>query len=202
MKYFKTICNMIRYSDISSTPKSYAETNNRIAFIQETMEEYIKSSIEYEVINIFIYGKNARWYLNPEIIDKCDSIHFPHFLTQPIHDVVADGFRYNYRNGIERPVFEENINSFFSEVYKDTYFLDKINESDWFICKLWYDFAISAIMNSDIIRSLGYCFYYFIEDDESDYQHHRSVNLSYKAANAYQIIHPEIKWSHMFGETF
>ena len=186
---------------ITNCPKSQEEADNIIASIQAVMEDYIKSSIYNIVVDSFIYGKNSSYYLNPEIIEKCNETLFPHYLTQPIHDAVADVFRYNYRNGIERPIFEENIKSFFSEIYKDTYFLDKIIESDWFICKIWYDFAISAIMNSDIIRNLGYSFYYFIEDDKTDHQHHRSVDFSYKAANAYQIKHPEIKWNHMFGET-
>lgn len=177
--------------DVTNCPKSYIEMHNRIASIQIMMEDYIKSSIRSVVLDNFIYGKNSSYYLNPEIIDKCNEFIFPHYLTQPIHDVVADVFRYKYQNGIERPIFEEDIKSYFSGIYKDTYFLEKIEERDWLLCKIWYDFVMSAIMDPSIMRNLGYCFYYFIEDDKKDHQHHRSLIYSYKAANSYQMKHQE-----------
>lgn len=119
---------------------------------------------------------------------------------QPIHDVIAEVFRYKHHEGIQLSIVEDDAEEFFSKIYKDTDFLKHIDSRYHKICKMWYDFILHELDQSYIVRTLGYSFYFFVADHEIDRHHKRSVDLSYEVARMYKAKHSEIKWKTLYDE--
>lgn len=189
---------MLSMSDANYSQYDYQENITRIVNIQEEMEVYIKSSIQVYFENRFVYGHNSRDYLEPEVKEKYSEVGLPHYLTQPIHDVIAEVFRYNHHEGVQLSIIEDDVEEFFSKIYKDTDFLKRIAPRYHKICKMWYDFVLHELDQSFIVRTLGYSFYYYVADDEKDHYHKRSMDLSYEVAHMYKAKHPEIKWKNLY----
>ncbi len=190
----KTIAPMFAETDEPYSRYSHEEKATRIVNIQEAMEPYLKSTIHYIVSNEFFDGSRSCYYLERSVIEKYRyyNHHCNHQLLQPIHDVIAEVFRYQNRGGVQRPLMEIDYSEYFSHIYVDVDFLEAVDASYQFVCVQWYEFVCREMKTPEIIRLMGYSLMHY--DDENDYYHERSRNESYLAARYYQDCHPEIKW--------
>ena len=119
------------------------EKATRIVNIQEAMEPYLKSTIHYIVSNEFFESARASYYLERSIIEKYryGNYYCNHQLLQPIHDVIAEVFRYQNRSGVQRPLMEIDYSDYFSHIYVDVDFLEAVDVSYHFVCVQWYEFV-------------------------------------------------------------
>ena len=191
---------MLSMSDSKYSQYDYQESVTRIVNIQQEMESYIKSCIHGYIEDRFIYACNSDDFLDPEIKEIFREVRLPHYLMQPIHDVIAEVFRYNHHEGVQISITEDDVEEFFSKEYNDTDFLKHIDPRYHKICKMWHDFVLHELDQSFIVRTLGYSFYYFVADNDKDHHHKRSVDLSKEVARLYKARHHEIKWNTLYDD--
>lgn len=176
--------------------------NNIFYYIQAVMSTYTLSSVHSEVRDTFFKETNCRYYLDLNIaLDVRQRDVYYHELYRPIHDCIAEVFRYNYRYGIQYELSPADFHKFFDMKYKDTYFLEQIEPYRHFVCKRWYDFLIHEIHDWRIVKHLGNTILHWYEYNvlkQSDSKGY-AWDECYNAACCYQLMHPEINWNSYYA---
>ena len=196
----KTSTPMFAETDEPYSRYSHEEKATRIVNIQEALEPYLKSTIHDIVLKEFFHCAHFHYYLDSSTINKFwyGEHYCNHQLLQPIHDVMAEVFRFQNRGGVQRPMMEIDYSDYFSHIYVDVDFLEAVDASYHFVCVEWYEFVCKEMKAADIIRHMGYSLMHY--DDENDYYHERSRNESYLAARYYQDCHPEVQWKIRYAQ--
>lgn len=101
------------------------------------------------------------------------------------------------------PTGEERY--YFSKIFIDTDFLDKIDENYWYLCRQTYEYVRSMIIcNHRVIKYMGKSIMSYILDcelsDTPDYQMHKACKLAYKAAYELQRENMNVRWSFLYGQ--
>ena len=132
----KTSKPMYILTDTPYGKNSYEKKVTRIVSIQQNMKPNLKSTTHDITLNNLFHSTHSRYYLDSVTINMFwyGGHYCNHQLLQPIHDVMAEVFRYHKRGGVQRPLMEINYSIFFSGVYRDIDFLETVDESYHFLC--------------------------------------------------------------------
>lgn len=196
--------------------KTNFHPNNKhknIANIHVDMYQYVQSTIVKWVCDQYFNRHYAEYYVNHDDLEKCRwylycaDKGFHHHVLNPIADVALEIFRYEHPNAGQAEFPFGNEREFFSKIYIDTDFLDKIDESYWYLCKETYLFIKDKICKTPcVVMNMGEAFMSHILDNY-DIPNGKQIDITnamkyaYKAAGDLQRLYPEIKWSFLlYGE--
>lgn len=180
-----------------------------IANIHSEMYAYISCEIFSCVCDRFFSLNYADYYIAENELEKCRSFLVGNtinsHLLYPITDVALEIVRKNHPTAVQAMMPMGNEREYFSDIFIDTDFFDRIDENYWYLCRITYEDVRKMIIgNHRIIRYIGMSIMSYILEcalsENPEQQMHKATEYAYKAAYELQRMNMDINWRFLYGK--